>query len=780
MKQVLRILLLLLFGIGGGVLTWQGFSRVDTLRTIERIPRTPVLAAIPGEVNLRGTVETYQGRALRGPDTGVETVYFRYKVEREHRDSEGRTSWLTIEEREEGVPFLLRDTSGAVIVDPNSGPRLTIERKRRRESSGLRYTEWRIDPSDTVFVMGVASADGRPMTVRFNGPGDYVPILSSSTENDERAGYGTTSLLMTGAGLVFLALAVFQFSRVFRIHYTPAYVTLIAITLFLTLSIQGYLMTREDLTRAYERLNREFETRESLIRERTEALGIDWTGDWGALIPAVREAGSSAPPELIDYIIYSRVNLIRALERTERIRRQIPERWIAPFLGLKTPEAFELLPAEAEVLAEMESSFEPSRAPRSVGIGLGVTGTILSLVLGRMGLRRIRTKRWIENIPTVSTRGVVYGIGEVKGKVAVPEGGEALSAPLTGARCSGYQYIVKERRGSGKNSKWVTLVNDVRFQPFLCSDTDGSLLIDAGGSETILKKTTRKSEGRRRYTEHRLEIDAPLYAIGPIIVNPDTHDSLVMMEDASFAGKAPFVVSDYAEEEVISRKASSGFLWLNFGMNAFMLAGLGISGMLGGFGSSSYLAAALAPVAYVLLLLAIILFNDLVFLQKRAEAMWANIDVSLKKRFDLLPQLVEITRVFFDHEKEIQESVAELRSASGGGNPLSPESAESSVQREQGIISRIRALREAYPELKANQNATDLFNRIRDLEDEIALMRNGYNYAVEVYNTRIAKIPEVAIAKAFKFRPRSFFNIADTPQAANAVPVTSRAAELEG
>ncbi len=776
MKSAWRIILLAAFAILGGSLTWKGFQRVDFLRTIERIPRTPILAAIPGEVNLRGVVDPHDNQTLAAPDTGFQTVYFRYLVEREHRDSEGRRSWKTIENSERGVPFQIKDDTGSIIVNPNTDPRLTLERKHRRTAGDLRYTEWRIDPGDTVFVMGFAEPDGQRLRIRFDSEGEYVPILSSSTEKDERAGYGTSSLILTGVGLIFLALAVFQFSRIFGIHYTPAYVSLIALTLFLTLAVQGYMMTREDLTAAYGRLNREFEGRAAILRELIAPYGVEWNGDWNALLNTVREGGLTANPQLVDYIVYSRVNLIRSLERTERIRRQIPERWITPFLGVNTPPRFELLPAEADVLAEMESTFEPSRAPRSIGISLGVIGTIVSFILGRLGLRRIRTKRWIENIPTVSTKGVVYGIGEVKGTVAVPNGAEPILSPLTTTPCTGYQYIVKERRGSGKNSRWVTIRNDITFQPFLCVDRDGELLVDAGGSEMIIQKTTRKSKGRIRQTEHRLELDVPVYAIGPIIVNPETHDTLMMAEDPSFVGKAPFVVSDYSEEEVVSRKASGGFLFLNCGMNAFMLAGLGISGMLGGFGSSSYLAAALAPVGYVLLVLAIILYNDLVFLQKRAEAMWANIDVALKKRFDLLPQLVEIARRFFTHEKEIQESVAELRAASGGGNPLNPESATLSVGREQGILSRIRALREAYPDLKASQTAADLFNRIRDLEDEIALMRDGYNHAVEIYNTRIARIPEVLIAKTFRFQSRSFFNIADTPDAARAVSVSDSGA----
>ncbi len=760
MTKVTHFLLAVLFSGGGATLTYHAFSRLDTIRTIESLPQIPIFSVIEGEANVSGTVLQAVGTPLVAPHSKAPTVYYRYRVEKEKRDSEGKKSWQTVELKNAGTPFILQDSSGRIEVNPHSSAEISLERKYRVQRGQFRYTEHRLDVGDTATVIGFAQPIGDRLVLGFTAKGKYVPLISSSGEAKERSIYGLTSLIMTAAGLCLLSLAVYHLVRVFRIQYTLTYLSILATIIALIIGYQGILMTRDNLSAAYNRLDRELETRRQSILEQMKNRGLVWDGSWDTLLPTIQKAEMKPNDPLVDFVIYSRINLSRAIERTERIRRRIPDRWIASFLHLPQPPKINLLPSEEVLEVEFESAFTPTRSPRLISTIFIVLGLILAFFLSRRGLRSIRIKRWIENIPTSKTKGVVYGISEVKGTVQMPPGIEPLKSPLTSTNCSGYQYIVQERRGSGKNSRIVTLVNETEFVPFFCQDEEGSLLIDANESETIISKTTSRYEGKKRLTEHRLEIDSPVYAIGPVIVNPRTHNTLMMAADPSFNSHTPFIISDFPEEEVINRKASGGFLTLNIGLNCFMLASLGLIGLAGAFGTTSYLSAGLAPVVYFLLLFAIIIYNDLIFLRERCRSMWSNIDVALKKRFDLLPSLVEIVKGYLGHEKSLQEDLTRIRrSAEETDLAVSTNSQKLAV--EGSILSRIFALREAYPDLKGSTTATDLFSKIKDLEDEIALMRAGYNHAVEIYNTRIQSFPEFILAKAFKFAPMPFFHSED-------------------
>jgi len=762
-KRVLWLAMAIVCGGGGVFLVRSAFDRVQQMRTIERIPRVSVSALIPGEANLSGSVSLHEGKVLHGPRSGAPCVYYHYTVERKTRDSDGDTKWETIENRHAFVPFVLTDESGSIVVHPERLGEMTVSLASRYSQTvgDLRYNENRIDPGMTVFAMGLArranrQADGA-LSVHFKGDGNYVPILSVRGEEKERGTVGLYSLLLTGLGLLFLSLAMYALTRVAGIHMTLVYLLLVALTVSVTLTVQATRMIQADLHRAFERLAHEREVRTGEVRERLAARGVRWDGDWEALGPMLE--GAAARPSLdrvtAEFVSAHRVNLMRAMLRAERIRRGFPERLIARRMGLASPDEFGLTDDEAAILLGLERQFQPSRISWVAAAILGGGGGLLALLFGGLGMRRIRVKRWIENIPTVKARGVVYGLNEVKGTVEMPDGAEALSGPLSGKPCSCYHYVIKEKQRSGKNTKWVTIKDEKRRKLFLCRDTTGVLPVDPDGAEVVLKACTRKREGRRRHEETRLEIGGPVYALGCAVIDPKTHDRLLMAR--SDEASLPFLLSDRSEGDLVARKAAVGFLLLNLGLNAFSLAGLSLAGWKGGFGVMQYQAAALAPLVYMMLFFLVVLFNDLVFLRRRCDAMWANIDVALKKRFDLLPRLVTTAQAYAAHEQSLQSLLAAGRT--GGGGALVPGEAAGLEAQALAVRRQVTGLFEAYPELKADTVLQDLMHRIRDLEDEVSLMREGYNQAVEVYNTRIRRIPDVLIALLCHFRERAFFTV---------------------
>ena len=153
------------------------------------------------------------------------------------------------------------------------------------------------------------------------------------------------------------------------------------------------------------------------------------------------------------------------------------------------------------------------------------------------------------------------------------------------------------------------------------------------------------------------------------------------------------------------------------------------------------------------------LYNRLVADRNLARQGFADIDVQLKRRADLVPQLVEAVRAYAAHEKALLTSVAELRSAAMAAPKLVERFAHERQLGER--LDRLVLLQEAYPALKADANFRDLAAKLVDIEDHLQYARRFYNGAVKQYVTRIESFPDVIVAKLFAFRPLPFFETAD-------------------
>ena len=162
-----------------------------------------------------------------------------------------------------------------------------------------------------------------------------------------------------------------------------------------------------------------------------------------------------------------------------------------------------------------------------------------------------------------------------------------------------------------------------------------------------------------------------------------------------------------------------------------------------------------AILAAALLVGGAFLFNRLVRLRNQVEAAWADIDVQLTRRHDLVPQLVSAVRGYADHERATLEAVTELRAravATDSRGKLGQ--VESALEQ---ALSRIFALRESYPELGANANFIQLQRDLVEVEDHLQYSRRFYNGAVRDLNTAVQRVPDVLVAQAFGFREAEFF-----------------------
>lgn len=164
-------------------------------------------------------------------------------------------------------------------------------------------------------------------------------------------------------------------------------------------------------------------------------------------------------------------------------------------------------------------------------------------------------------------------------------------------------------------------------------------------------------------------------------------------------------------------------------------------------------------VVVVILLIGVFIYNNLVSLKMRVKNAWAQIDTQLKRRFDLIPNLVETVKGYANHEQATFEKIVEARNTFASASTVTDKSEANNMLNES--LKSIFALAEAYPDLKANQNFANLQVELSSTEDKVAYSRQFYNDTVQMYNTAIMTFPSNIFASMFGFKEESFFEIAD-------------------
>ena len=157
----------------------------------------------------------------------------------------------------------------------------------------------------------------------------------------------------------------------------------------------------------------------------------------------------------------------------------------------------------------------------------------------------------------------------------------------------------------------------------------------------------------------------------------------------------------------------------------------------------------------VICIIVVSMYNNLVSLRQRVQNAWSQIDVQLKRRFDLIPNLQETVKGYMAHESETFSKIAELRTAWASSNTVA-EKAEISNQLTDALKT-IMAVSENYPDLKASESFLGLQDELRNTENKIAYSRQFYNDTVTMYNTKLEMFPSNLIAKAFNFKASELF-----------------------
>lgn len=159
----------------------------------------------------------------------------------------------------------------------------------------------------------------------------------------------------------------------------------------------------------------------------------------------------------------------------------------------------------------------------------------------------------------------------------------------------------------------------------------------------------------------------------------------------------------------------------------------------------------------IIAFLAVGMYNGLIKIRNTSEQAWSDVDVQLKRRYDLIPNLVETVKGYASHEKETFEKVVQARNQAM--NASSPEDKAQAENFLQSTLKSLFALAEAYPDLKANQNFLDLQDELSNIEEQIQLARRYYNAVVRDLNTKIETVPSNIIANMFHFEKKEYFEL---------------------
>lgn len=380
--------------------------------------------------------------------------------------------------------------------------------------------------------------------------------------------------------------------------------------------------------------------------------------------------------------------------------------------------------------------------------------------------RALRLRRLIQDLPTSKARGVFIGLVELKGTAEIEE---PLTSYLAEAACVQFHwsvseewrrvvtYTVTDKDGNSRTetrveSGWTTVASGGLASPFHLVDETGSILVRPEGatiegravfSETVTAFSDLyygkgpsggviDSTGRRMFTESAVPLHAPVFVVGKARQRED----VVAAEIAADPSAPMFLISTRSEDQVAGGHGWT--IWLT-GLLVLALPAGGWAVDRNQMGPADW--PDLLPAGWFslgaagVLLLAWLwqVFNSMTDLRNRVRQAESLVDIQLKRRNDLIPELVRVVEAARSHEAGVNEALAGLRAKAAGGQLT-------------GLSGGIMGMAEAYPDLKANANFLSLQKELADTEQRIAMARDYLNDAITNANTRGERFPEGWVA----------------------------------
>jgi hypothetical protein len=417
-----------------------------------------------------------------------------------------------------------------------------------------------------------------------------------------------------------------------------------------------------------------------------------------------------------------------------------------------------------------------------VAYGIPALGALLALLFVFLAIRAGRRQRLISDLPTSKTTGVFIGLVELKGtaEVEVP-----IVSYLASESCVYYQWHVDEhwsrtvvetytdsegrtQTRTRTESGWTTVAQGGDSIPFYLRDDCGVILVRPEKAKieprTVFDQTCGRlqslyyakgppggvadSTGQRHFVERAIPLHAELYVVGQARERED----IVAPEIAYNPRAEMFLISTRKEEQV--RRGLAWQFWLVGILGAvFAVAGLIVPDAIQDRPIPNSIIKYVVGACFFALVWLMwwigMVYNSIVTLKQRVQQAWSNVDVQLKRRHDLIPNLVNVVQGMRDYEKNVQTELAHLRAQLMATPPGEPGPDPKATK------ATLAAIVERYPELKANTSFMNLQQNLIDTEQRIALARSYFNDIASFYNARLQIVPDRFIAALGAMKPQA-------------------------
>lgn len=425
-----------------------------------------------------------------------------------------------------------------------------------------------------------------------------------------------------------------------------------------------------------------------------------------------------------------------------------------------------------------------------------VVGAVVAVVCLVAAFYFLRQKRLIDDLPTSKTLGVFIGLAELKGTA---ESDNPFTSRLAEIPCVYYSWKVEEhwsrtvttigpkgRPQTRHESGWKTVANGEKLAPFYLEDDKGIIRVVPRGAKIqgkeVFDRTCNRfdslyfgkgprdeianTDHRRRFYETALPLHTHLYVMGQARERED----VVAAEIAKDKNAPLFLISTRTEKHISRWKGVWYWVWTVLGLLA------AVGGIFAGYAveqnnpSVDLQFVAIAIGGYLLVALLGWLwtvYNSLIGLRQRVKQGWAQVDIQLKRRSDLIPNLVETVQGYAEHEGELQEFVTRLRQQM----EATPPGAKGPDY--DGFLPTLRVTVENYPDLKSSELFLGLQKQLAETEERIALARDYFNQITTFYNTRLEIVPDKFLAGMMKLKPQSLMYAADFERAPVKVDLAS-------
>lgn len=420
-------------------------------------------------------------------------------------------------------------------------------------------------------------------------------------------------------------------------------------------------------------------------------------------------------------------------------------------------------------------------------------GGVLALLCLGAALRANRRRRWVDDTPTSKTTGVFIGLVEVKGTA---EAEQPLASHLAERPCVHYAWSVEEswsrtvtetytdsegktQTRTSTESGWTTVAQGQQQTAFYLKDDLGVVLVRPDGAKIepvpVFSQTCGRgdplyyakgpsqavadSDHRRRFAETAVPLHSPLYVMGHARERTD-----VIAPEIAHDPKTPmFLISCRTEKQITRGLALGYWVWGIVGL-ALALGGIAVGraarSRILPEDAMPYVVAATVYLLVWALAWVWTVFNSLVGLRNRVGQAWSLVEVQLKRRHDLIPNLMVAVQGLRDYERQVQTEIAALRTQMEATPPgvAGPDY--------QACAKLLLAVQEKYPQLRAQDSFLRLQKNLVDTEQRIALARGYFNDIATCYNTRLQRIPERFLRGLARLRPQTLMAANDFERAA--------------